>query len=273
MHPRPEDVGALIAEVAATEILPRFRNLAPDNVIEKSAGELVTVADRAAEQRLTDGLASLLPGSSVVGEEAVAADPRLLQRLLGENWVWIVDPIDGTTNFIDGSPNFGVMVCLARKGELAAGWIYRPVGGITAAAEAGGGTWIGGRRLRLSECPTDAAGMTGTIHAGSYGDGSFNKRLQQRRNRVRAARSSRSAAIEYLRLAEGELHFTLFTKLMPWDHAAGVLLHREAGGHCGYLDGGDAYVPADIRRPGILLAPNREAWDKLHLTLLADGPR
>jgi fructose-1,6-bisphosphatase/inositol monophosphatase family enzyme len=70
-------------------------------------------------------------------------------------------------------------------------------------------------------------------------------------------------------LVTGEMHFALFTKLMPWDHAAGVLLHQEAGGYAGYLDGG-AYEPAATTRSGLLLAPDPDSWSRLHVTLL--GP-
>ena len=182
--------------------MPRFRKLEPGHVIEKAAGDLVTIADRAAEERLTAALHDLMPGSTVVGEEAVAADAALLDRLLGEQHVWIIDPIDGTTNFIEGRNEFAVMVCLARKGELVASWIHRPVTGATAIAEAGGGAWIDGDRVHLSEPPDTAAQMTGTLLAGTYGDKLYNKRLQQRRNRVQAVRSSHSAAIEYLAPAD-----------------------------------------------------------------------
>jgi fructose-1,6-bisphosphatase/inositol monophosphatase family enzyme len=270
MRPSLDQVSRLIADVAATEVMPRFRKLEPGHVIEKAAGDLVTIADRAAEERLTAALHELMPGSTVVGEEAVAADAALLDRLLGEQHVWIIDPIDGTTNFIEGRNEFAVMVCLARKGELVASWIHRPVTGATAVAEAGGGAWIDGERVHLSEPPDMAAQMTGTLLAGTYGDKHYNKRLQQRRDRVQAVRSSHSAAIEYWRLLTGDLHFSVFTKLMPWDHAPGVLLHREAGGHAAYIDRGDSYVPADIARPGLLAAPDPDAWRKLHAALLAD---
>jgi fructose-1,6-bisphosphatase/inositol monophosphatase family enzyme len=270
MKPDPEDVSRLIAEVAAAEIMPRFHKLEPGHVIEKVAGELVTIADRAAEERLTKVLRGMLPGSLVVGEEAVAADPGELDRLTGEQPVWIIDPIDGTTNFVEGRNDFGVMVCLAHKGQLIAGWIHRPVTGVTAMAEAGGGAWMDGARVRLGEPPQTAAEMTGTLLVGTFGDRRYNSRMQQRRNLVQAVRSSHSAAIEYWRLLLGDLQFSVFTRLLPWDHAAGVLLHREAGGHSGYLDLGDAYVPSDMQRPGMLLAPTRSAWQTLHATLLGD---
>src|SRR5215510_14454156 len=153
MTPDPDKVSRLIADVAAAEIMPRFRKLESHHVIEKAAGDLVTIADRAAEERLTAALVGLLPGSTVVGEEAVAANGALLDRLNGDRPVWIIDPIDGTTNFIEGRTEFGVMVCLAQRGELVASWIHRPVTGATAMAEAGGGAWMEGARVQLRPAP------------------------------------------------------------------------------------------------------------------------
>jgi fructose-1,6-bisphosphatase/inositol monophosphatase family enzyme len=270
MAPDPDKVSRLIADVAAAEIMPRFRKLESHHVIEKAAGDLVTIADRAAEERLTGALGDLLPGSTVVGEEAVAADSTLLDRLSGDRPVWIIDPIDGTTNFIEGRSEFGVMVCLAQGRELVASWIHRPVTGATAVAETGGGAWVEGARVHLRPAPQVAADMTGSLLAGTFGDPRYNKRILQRRDQVQAVRSSHSAAIEYWRLLQGELHFSLFTKLMPWDHAPGVLLHREAGGHGAYIDTGDRYIPADMYRPGLLLAPSEQAWREIHGTLIGD---
>jgi fructose-1,6-bisphosphatase/inositol monophosphatase family enzyme len=85
---------------------------------------------------------------------------------------------------------------------------------------------------------------------------------------VDAVKSLRCAGLEYIRLAEGQIHFCLFTKLMPWDHAPGVLLHEEAGGHAAYLEGGP-YDPARIDMSGLLMAPDATSWQALRDMLLA----
>ena len=97
-----EPVADLIRTVAAEVILPRFQNLAAHEVIEKAANDLVTIADRESEARLSEGLARLLPEASIVGEEACAADPSLLAAL-SNDLCWIIDPIDGTGNFAAGT--------------------------------------------------------------------------------------------------------------------------------------------------------------------------
>ena len=106
--------------------------------------DLVTAADRAAEIALTERLPELVPGSIVVGEEAVATDPSVLQRLRGAAPVWIVDPLDGTKNFAAGRGPFGTMVALVERGTLLASGIYLPESDRVFLAERGLGTYVDG---------------------------------------------------------------------------------------------------------------------------------
>jgi fructose-1,6-bisphosphatase/inositol monophosphatase family enzyme len=260
-------VSRLIVEAAAEEILPRYAKLAAGDVREKGPGDLVTVADEAMEHRLTALLEDLLPGSVVVGEEAAARDGAVLHRLTTDHPVWIIDPVDGTSNFAQAKGDFGVMVALVAGRRGVAGWIYDPVGGRMATAETGSGAWMNGGRLGVAAAPSDPAQLSGVLLAGFYGDQELGRRAQQRRERVHALKSRRCAASEYLRIASGEMHFALFTKLMPWDHAAGVLIHGEAGGYNAYVDGG-GYQPDRITAPALLLAPDRPSWQALYDRLI-----
>ena len=142
-------VAALLREVAASEVLPRFRNLAKADVRAKtSAQDLVTLADLEAERVLTARLPALLPGSVVVGEEAAYADPRVLERLDGETPVWVIDPVDGTANFSAGRPTFAMIVALVDRGQTVAGWILDPLHDRMALAERGAGAWLGDTRIQ-----------------------------------------------------------------------------------------------------------------------------
>jgi fructose-1,6-bisphosphatase/inositol monophosphatase family enzyme len=265
--PDPEAVARLLADVAAEEIMPRFQRLAAHEVREKAAGELVTVVDEAVERRLEAALRDMVPGALVLGEEAAAADPKVLDHLLGEDAVWIIDPIDGTGNFAEGRPIFAVMVAFVRHGEVLAGWICDPVAARTAVAVRGAGAWEEGERLRVAAPPAAPAELTGSLLAGFFGNRRLGQQIQARRDRVRAVRSVRCVGHHYLRLARGQMHFMLSTRLMPWDHAPGVLLHAEAGGHSAYFEGG-AFNPARIDASGILLAPDRPSWEALQRLLL-----
>jgi fructose-1,6-bisphosphatase/inositol monophosphatase family enzyme len=264
-------VAAAIAEVAATEVMPRFRKLAAGDIREKAPGDFVTVADEAAEVALTRRLLALLPGAVMLGEEAAAVDPGLIDRLSAAAPVWLVDPIDGTANFAEGRALFAVMVALVENGVAQAGWIHDPVARRTASAARGEGAWIDGRRLRVSQPPVATSAMRGTLLAGFFGRPELGRRIQSRRDRVTAVKSLRCAGHEYMRLAAGDVDFSLFTKLMPWDHAPGVLLHAEAGGYAAYLDG-TGFRPARIDAGALLLAPDVASWRRLHDVLLGDEP-
>lgn len=127
-HPHHEAVVALMRQVAETIVMPRFRNLAADEVEKKAADDMVTVADRLSETALTAGLSALDPAIRVVGEEAVAADPALVDGI-DRGRVWIIDPIDGTNNYASGIATFGIMIALVEDGVTQAGWILDPVTG------------------------------------------------------------------------------------------------------------------------------------------------
>jgi fructose-1,6-bisphosphatase/inositol monophosphatase family enzyme len=261
-------VAALIAEVAAEEIMPRYEKLAAGDVREKGPGDLVTVADEAVERRLSPLLSNLMPGSHVLGEEAAARDPGLFEQLAEGEWVWVIDPVDGTSNFAGAKGDFGVIVALVHGERVVAGWIHDPRDGRMATAEAGGGAWLAGKRQRVAPAPANPAELSGVLLAGFFGDREMGRRVQARRDRQQVLKSRRCAASEYFRLAAGEMHFALFTKLMPWDHCAGVLIHCEAGGYNSYLEGG-RYAPARIRASGLLLAPDAESWSTLYQRLIA----
>lgn len=259
MIPDVETVARIMRETAAAEILPRFRHLSADDVAEKKPGDLVTSADYAAEARLTMALTELLPDSLVVGEEMADADPAVLDGLSGETPVWIIDPVDGTQNFVDGKACFVVIVALCRKGETVAGWIHDPIADTTAWAVAGQGSWIDGRRLRLPP-PPPLGEMRGTLTR------PLRKRLQERQGpRPSSFVRYFCTGREYMDLALGKLHLGQYTRLKPWDHAAGVLLHREAGGFSGLAPDGAPYRPGPgIQRANLLMAPDRASWDFLH---------
>jgi fructose-1,6-bisphosphatase/inositol monophosphatase family enzyme len=261
----PDRVAAILREAAETEILPRFRALESHEISEKNPGDLVTVADRAAEAVLTQRLAGLIPGALIVGEEAHEDRPEALGEINDAPWAWIIDPLDGTHNFAHGTPRFAVIVALVRRGETAMGWIYDPNGGHLAVAQAGAGTMIDGERMRLA-----AAGPVADM-TGSLGH-KFADRLRARAGSPGAAPIPkaflryRCVGLEYMDLGQGILDFARYAgKLMPWDHAAGVLMHREAGGHAAMTGDGRAYAPGR-RAPGdaLLLAPDAAAWMALN---------
>jgi fructose-1,6-bisphosphatase/inositol monophosphatase family enzyme len=269
MLPDVDQISAVISEAAEAEILPRFRHLGSGDVREKGPGDLVTVADEAMERYLTERLTRIVPGSVVIGEEAVAADPRVLGRVFEDAPAWIVDPVDGTSNFASGKATFGVIVAFVRNGETLAGWIHDPCGRRMATAVRGEGAWMDGERLRVSEAAA-LSEMRGAMSARFF-ERMVREHLERQVDQLGEAFSLHCAAHEYLTLVSGRSHFSLYRKIMPWDHAAGVLMHAEAGGYHAKLDGG-RYAPTE-HSGGLLLAPDRESWVALRDLLFGTDGR
>lgn len=253
-----EAVAALIAEVAAREIQPRFRNLLAHEMREKGPGDVVTIADEQAELALTPLLMAQVPGSIVIGEEAVSKHPDLLKKMTAGQLYWVVDPVDGTANFAEGKADFCSMVALVHGDELLASWIHLPVTGETAMAEQGSGAWFAGQKLPgLTSISGIPAGVVGV---GKLSKPELHPRAEALRRQVRQVKSLRCAGLDYLRLARGEMDFTLFGRAWPWDHAPGALLVQEVGGVAGDPDG-DLYRPSiATAAPGVLVARNEEVW-------------
>lgn len=260
-----DQVGELIREVAATIVLPRFQSLRDHEIEQKAPGDVVTIADQEAERALTRGLTALLPGSQVVGEEAVAADPAVLRRVGDDGAVWIVDPVDGTNNFAAGKTPFAVMVALLRDGEPAASWIYDVVDERMAVAEAGSGAYVDGVRVKTRTDDPGADGLRGVV-AHKYLPEDLRQRSAPNYPRFGAVTAGRHCAgYEYLAVATDEQQFALFWRILPWDHVPGALIVREAGATVLHLDG-SAYRPTDSER-GLLVAANPDVWRTVDSTL------
>lgn len=246
-------------------MLPRFRHLADDEVHQKTPGDLVTIADQESELALTRALTALLPGSAVVGEEAVADDPTVRDRLGGDGAIWIVDPVDGTNNFAAGRTPFCVMVALVRDGETIAAWILDVVADSLTIAEAGSGAYRDGVRVKTRTDDPGAASLHGVI-SHKYLPDDVREQVLRRAGGFGGFTAGRHCAgYEYPALATDEQQFAMFWRILPWDHVPGSLIVREAGGVARHLDGTD-YRPTDDQR-GLLVAANEDIWQTVHGTL------
>lgn len=268
----PESVGVvarILREAARSEILPRFRAL-PDHAIRAKSSplDLVTDADVAAEAAISRALARAFPGATIVGEEAASRDPAMLDSLGDAALAFVVDPIDGTKNYASGLPLFGVMAAVLERGETVAGVIVDPIGDDWACAAAGRGAWLeradGTRRplaVATPRPPDESLGIVSWMFLSPPLKASVTANLP----RVAGACDYRTAAHEYRLAAAGHYDFLLFGKLAPWDHLAGTLIHREAGGYCACLDG-SAYRWSSTGE-GLLCAADEASWRALRETL------
>ncbi len=260
------EIQSLMQRVSETVILPRYRNLASEEITEKAHDDPVTVADREAEAMLAEGLARIDPTLAIVGEEAAHADPALLDRLSSD--CWIVDPIDGTHNFAHGKPPFGILIARAEAGLCRSGWIYDCLSDRFCHAHRGTGAFIDGKPAKAR-----ATGKRPAVAAISviFLD-------QTRRKAVKSeiiphytcVDTPRCAAEQYPRLALGENDVSFFERTLAWDHAAGALWLEEAGGKIARLDG-SPYRVDEWDRPGLVGAANPALWNDMAKRLAALG--
>ncbi|QGV77774.1 inositol monophosphatase family protein [Streptomyces ficellus] len=257
-----------VRAAAAAEVVPRWRKLATHQIVEKSGPhDLVTVADRAAEAHLTASLTALLPGSVVVGEESVHADPAVYEALRGDAPVWIVDPVDGTWHFAHGDPGFCTLVALAVRGEVLASWTYAPAREEMAVAVRGRGARVNGEEIRSGAPAPGAALEVATSHP-DYTTPEQKAALLALDTEGVRPRPCGSAGLEYLAVARGDLDAVAFSWEYAWDHAAGLLLVEEAGGAHATLTGAPFRVTGGNALP-FTAARDRATADRIRALLAA----
>jgi fructose-1,6-bisphosphatase/inositol monophosphatase family enzyme len=263
-------IDSIIRSIGAAEIMPRFRKLAAGDIEMKGLNDPVTIADKETERRLTEELTRYLPGSVVVGEEGFAEDKSVMARLGGDNPVWIIDPVDGTRNFVSGFPEFATMVALVRNKQPLASWIHDPNSGDTIMAEQGSGVWLRGKKLRLAAADDLAStvGLVGARVKKFISDSS----LMPRAADMPEVEIGSCSGFDYPRLFAGDATFAnstarragflFYRHSSAWDHVPGSLMHQEAGGYSADWSG----QPYDMTklRCGLLHAPNKDIWMKLY---------
>jgi fructose-1,6-bisphosphatase/inositol monophosphatase family enzyme len=240
----------LIQDVAEEVVTPRFRALAADEVHEKGPGDLVTIADRESEQRIAEALQRAYPAALVLGEEATALDPTLLDRFRAADHAFTLDPVDGTKNFVRGSPDHAVMVAEVRGGDVVRSWIWQPQHRRAYVAERGAGAWCNGGRLVRPPAGEDLRGVTSR---GNW--------IGRALGALRALELTWvCCGVDYPKVADGSADYALYRRGKPWDHAPGSLLLTEAGGHVGTFDG-SPYRPQGDPPVGLITAADRGTYD------------
>ena len=256
----------IIRSVSADVIMPRFGSLRSDQISEKSPGDLVTVADQEAEELLSEALQGLLPGSVVVGEESVAADERILGFVDGHDPVWLIDPIDGTRNFVNGSESFGVMVALLGDGVANASWIWLPAHERMYTAVRGQGAFRNNTPIDDAVVLKNPSEMSGTIKR-RYLPAELNAQVSAAAAGFGSVDVGQfCAAVEYVNLAERSTDFVLYGRVFPWDHIPGALLVEETGGAVRWFDG--SHYEHRANGFGILAVADRPNWESVaHVVL------
>ena len=250
------NVMANAALKAARGLIRDFGEVEQLQVSLKGPGEFVSTADLRAERTLRTELTRARPGYAMLFEEGGASAGTDSRHR------WIVDPLDGTTNFLHGIPHFSISIGLERDGEIVAGVVYEPTRDEMFAAEKGFGAYVNDRRLRVSARRQLSEAVIGT--GMPFGPGADEPRYDDTLTSIMTATSGvrrmGSAALDLAYVAAGRFDGFWEFGLAPWDIAAGILLVREAGGYVSDMAGGH-----DMMRTGDVLAAN----DHLHLPLAA----
>ena len=228
-------------------------------VSKKGQADFVTAADIRTEEILRHTLSHARPEYGFLMEESgtiVGNDP---------NRRWIIDPIDGTTNFIHGIPHFAISIALEEEGKITAGVIYEPIHDQMFWAEKGNGAWLNDRRMRVS----GRTQMKQSIFATGIpfiGRGDHKQFLQQIESVMAVSAGIRrfgSAALDLAYVAAGRFDGFWETNLQPWDIAAGIIIVREAGGMISEIDGRNGML-----KTGSILAANPTLYKELGQTIL-----
>ncbi|HVJ43706.1 MAG TPA: inositol monophosphatase family protein [Dongiaceae bacterium] len=235
------------ADKAARGLKRDFGEVEQLQVSQKGPADFVSNADIKAEKVLREELAKARPGFGFLLEEGgtvKGTDP---------DHRWIVDPLDGTTNFLHGLPHFAISIGLEKAGEIIAGVVYDPIKEEMFCAEKGGGAFLNDRRIRVSGRKNLHEALIGTgIPFRGRGDGDrFNRQLSAMMAETAGVRRWGAAALDLAYVAAGRLEAFWEEGLSPWDMAAGLLLVKEAGGYISDLKGSQGML-----ENGTILASN-----------------
>jgi len=242
---------------AGKQLVRDFGEVEHLQVSVKGPSDFVSTADHASERTLKAELEKARPGYSFLMEESGST------RGTDRDHVWIVDPLDGTTNFLHGIPHFAISVALEHKGELLAGMIYNPAVDELYWAEKGKGVYLNDRRLRVSGRRDLGESLIGTgipfRGRGTEEDHQhYLKLMGATMARTAGLRRPGAAALDLAYVAAGRFDGFFEIGLNKWDIAAGILMIREAGGFVGDLDGS-----ADPMQTGNIVAGNAKLFDPL----------
>lgn len=228
---------AIRAAHAAGDYISRQVNNIPNLEIEsKSKNDFVTEVDRQAEARIIDTLLKAFPDHSILAEES--------GQYGDSEYQWIIDPLDGTTNFLHGFPHFAVSIALAHNGKLEQAVIYDPMKQELFAASKGDGATLNNRRIRVTKLVTTEGALLGTgfPFRAKHHFPAFQSMFADFFSSASDIRRAGSAALDLAYVAAGRLDGFWEIGLQPWDMAAGALIIREAGGLIGDFSGEDNYL-------------------------------
>ena len=265
----PDKIAEIIKDVALSKIVPRFQALQDHEISTKSGpSDLVTIADLESEIELTRIFKDILPGSYVVGEEAVSKNEMDMSILGTESDpIWVIDPVDGTHNFAHGVPRYATIIALVKGGETVQSWIYDIPNDRLAVAEQGAGVELSGQRITYPQMGKSLNETRGFISRKFLPEKLRDELKEVLDQEFGNIETYLCCAHEYLDILAGESYFSMYSRIRPWDHLAGAMMMEEADGFVRKWDK-SLYRPGD-ERGGVICTPNEAVWDEIYGLLLA----
>lgn len=248
-----QGVSDIIQEISEKVILPKFQDICKNRVINKTPADLVTAADIDSEMAFFRELPKIIPDSQIVSEELSDSHPVLLKSFQDSKIqnLWVIDPLDGTTNFIEGKENFAVAVSLITNGKTKAAWIYLPYKKQMLCGDEKHGLFLNNKKFEIENKKRKIENIDTNRLLLPYIKPSFNL--------IRAS----SCSCSYFNLITQKIDAIIFSKkLLPWDHVAGTFLHKCSGGFNAYIDGTE-YSPSKKQHNTLIMAPDRKSWMEL----------
>lgn len=254
-----DDIGEIIKDIVDNVLMERFHFASELKFWYKSGSEIVTEADIAAGRALETALTKVIPGSSCLNEETTTS--AYTAQVLGpeSGAVWVIDPLDGTSQFVQRKNDWGTIVTLVLGGVVATAWIFIPCRDFLFSAERGSGCQLNGSPVRLRS-PAGTAPKGAVLALGDF-DIRDRMEVEKACRDYPLIRGTLSCAVDYAELCLGHQDIAVFGRTRPWDHAAGVFLHREAGG--AHLCFGYKQYALSNWHAGLLLGPDQRTIDAL----------
>ncbi|QMT31137.1 inositol monophosphatase family protein [Alysiella filiformis] len=255
-HEKILQLNEIIATVAQAEIVPRFLN-AKSQI--KSDGSLLSEADLAMQAQLAFRLPEII-NAPVLGEEMSPEQQKHLWQH-NQSGLWIIDPIDGTTNFLNGLPHFAVSVAFVQQGVPQLGVIHNPISQETFYASQGGGAFLNGQKLPLRQSSPRLQDAVAGVEVKRLRSGNLSTRIHTL-SPIRSIRSLGSSTLDWCYLAAGRYDVYVHGGQNLWDYAAGALIFTEAGGKLATLEGDDFWSGKHVFKRSAIAAIQPDLFEK-----------
>ena len=225
-------------------VIMTIRDEAAQNPEYKNGEEIVSFADRKSQENIQNGLRHIFSNAVFVAEESSEQDIRQsIMDARTADWTWVIDPIDGTRNYMAGDDNFAIQVALAHQGRIVGAWIHCPSTGKSVYSSIGQDMNALGLDYVNREVPNDISGLNIVLASGDF-DEDHKTRADNLVTQTAYSRGTRSCAVDYLEVIEGHMDLLIYRRTLPWDHAPGAFLVQQANGKIERFDGQD-YRPFD----------------------------